>query len=173
MTDRLELLDDVLAQLQAGGLDPDVPLLIGERTRCRAEGDKGKTKTGFYVVYEHVNEGRTFYAGAFGSWREGEKGSFHKLKPVGGRMTEEDRKVIKARVEAAKEREQAKRAGRALRASRRAARMWEKLPLCLPGTQGRAGGGAEVRPQAGYGAGADDQCARPGGGAAGAVGQAG
>lgn len=128
MTDRLELLDDVLAQLQAGGLDPDVPLLIGERTRCRAEGDKGKTKTGFYVVYEHVNEGRTFYAGAFGSWREGEKGSFHKLKPVGGRMTEEDRKVIKARVEAAKEREQAKRAGRALRASRRAARMWETLP---------------------------------------------
>lgn len=128
MTDRHELLDDVLAQLEAGGLDPGVPLLIGERTRCRAEGDKGKTKTGFYVVYEHVNEGRTFYAGAFGSWREGEKGSFQKLKPVGGRMTEEDRKVIKARVEAAKEREQAKRAGRAARAARRAARMWETLP---------------------------------------------
>ncbi|WP_280378026.1 VapE domain-containing protein [Pseudomonas sp. BN515] len=128
MADRHELLDDVLAQLQAGGLDPDLPLIIGERVRCRAEGDKGKTKTGFYVVYEHVNEGRTFYAGAFGSWREGEKGSFQKLKPVGGRMTEEDRKVIKARVEATKQKEEAKRAGRAARARRRAARMWETLP---------------------------------------------
>lgn len=128
MTDRHELLDDVLAQLQDAGLDPDLPLLLDVRTRCRASGDKGKAKTGFYVIYEHTNEGRTYYAGAFGSWREGEKGDFHKLKPVGGRMSDEDRKVIRARVEAAKAKEDAKRLARAASARRRAARMWETLP---------------------------------------------
>ena len=66
MTDRHELLDDVLAQLQDAGLDPDTPLMLDVRMRCRAAGDKGKTKTGFYVIYEHSNAGRTYYAGAFG-----------------------------------------------------------------------------------------------------------
>ncbi|MDH0097478.1 toprim domain-containing protein [Pseudomonas sp. GD04158] len=128
MADRHELLDDVLAQLHDAGLDPDLPLMLDVRTRCRAAGDKGKAKTGFYVIYEHSNAGRTYYAGAFGSWREGEKGDFHKLKPVGGRMSEEDRKVIKARIEAAKVKEEAKRAARAASARRRAARTWESLP---------------------------------------------
>ena len=128
MTDARELLADLLAQLQDAELDPETPLVIGERTRCRAKGDTGKAKTGFYVIYEHRNEDRTFYAGAFGSWREGEKGSFHKLKPVGGRMTAEDREVIKARVEAAKKKEAAKQAARHARAGRRAAGIWKTLP---------------------------------------------
>lgn len=127
MSDKHKLLDDVLAQLVDGGLEPETPLIIGQRVRCRAGDDKGKTKTGFYVIYEHVNEGRTFYAGAFGSWREGEKGSFHKLKPVGGRMSEDDRKVIRARVEAAQQAEQAKRARRQASASRRAEGIWKTL----------------------------------------------
>ncbi|HCA25242.1 MAG TPA: conjugal transfer protein TraC [Pseudomonas sp.] len=122
------MLADLLAQLQDAELDPETPLVIGERTRCRAKGDTGKAKTGFYVIYEHRNEDRTFYAGAFGSWREGEKGSFHKLKPVGGRMTAEDREVIKARVEAAKKKEAAKQAARHARAGRRAAGIWKTLP---------------------------------------------
>lgn len=123
-----ELLRDVLAQLQDGGLEPDEPLTIGDRVRCKAKGDKGKAKTGFYVIYEHRNKEKTFYAGAFGSWREGEQGAFHKLKPVGGRMSEDDKKVIKAQVERQKEREAAKIARRQAGAARRAAGMWAKLP---------------------------------------------
>jgi putative DNA primase/helicase len=128
MAEAHELLDDVLAQLRDAGLDPDTPLEIGVRTRCKANGDQGKARTGFYVIYEHHNDGRTFYAGAFGSWREGSKGDFHKLKPVGGRMSEEDRKVIKARIDATKKREAAKQAARHARAGRRAAAMWKTLP---------------------------------------------
>ncbi|CDF82634.1 virulence-associated E family protein [Pseudomonas knackmussii B13] len=127
MVDKHTLMDDVLAQLVDGGLEPETPLIPGKRVRCRAAGDKGKAKTGFYVIYEHVNEGRTFYAGAFGSWREGEKGSFHKLKPVGGRMSEDDRKVIRARVEAAQQAELAKRVRRQASASRRAQGIWKTL----------------------------------------------
>ncbi|MDG9925450.1 MULTISPECIES: VapE domain-containing protein [unclassified Pseudomonas] len=135
MSDSHSLIDDVLDQLRDGGLDPDLPLLTnGTRVRCRDSHDKGNSRTGFYRIYEHVNEGRTFYAGAFGSWREGEKGSFHKLKPVGGRMSAEDKKVIAARVEAAKQREASLRAARVAKAARRAAGMWKALP-----TKGRCG----------------------------------
>jgi putative DNA primase/helicase len=134
MSESLSLLDDVLAQLRDGGLDPDLPLLLGKRVRCRDAHDKGKSRTGFYRIYEHQSEGRTFYAGGFGSWREGEKGSFHKLKPVGGRMSAEDRKVIQARIESAKREEEAKRAARVAKAARRAAGMWKALP-----TKGRCG----------------------------------
>lgn len=126
--DKHKLLDDLLAQLQAGGLDPDTPLVIGKRTRCRAEGDKGKARTGFYVIYEHLSGGKAFYAGAFGSWREGEKGAFHKLKPAGGRMSEEDRKVIRAQVERQKAAEADRIARRQAGAARRAAGMWKALP---------------------------------------------
>jgi putative DNA primase/helicase len=75
MTDRHELLDDVLAQLQAADLRPKTPLVIGKRTRCEVEGDKAPEKTGWYVIYEHMgSKGETFYCGSFGDWRSGEKG---------------------------------------------------------------------------------------------------
>ena len=80
----LNLLDDVLAQLQAGGLNPETPLLIGKRTRCECEGDKAPEKTGWYVIYEHMTgDGKTLYCGSFGDWRSGEKGSWQKIKPKG------------------------------------------------------------------------------------------
>ncbi len=124
-----ELLDDVLKQLQDGGLDPDTPLVLDERTRCRTAGGKDKNKTGWYVVYEHrLSNGDTAYFGSFGDWRSGEKGSWHKLKPCGGRLTDEDRKVMKARTEAAKKKAELARATLAGKAARRAAGLFKVQP---------------------------------------------
>lgn len=129
MSDRHELLDDVLAQLQDGGLAPDTPLALDKRTRCATVADKGNAKNGWYVVYEHrLANGDTAYFGSFGDWRSGEKGSWSKLKPCGGRLTDEDRKVMKARTEAAKKKADADRAGLASKAARRAAGLWKVQP---------------------------------------------
>lgn len=128
MADRHELLDDVLAQLQAGDLKPVTPLVIGQRTRCEVEGDKAPEKTGWYVIYEHLtSNGNTFYCGAFGDWRSGEKGSWHKIKPKGGKLSAEDRAVMKARAEEGQRKAAEAEARRHRTAARRAAGMWKHL----------------------------------------------
>lgn len=128
MTDRHELLDDVLAQLQAGGLNPETPLVLDKRTRCEAEGDKAPEKTGWYVIYEHLTgDGKTLYCGAFGDWRSGEKGSWHKIKPKGGRLSAEDRAVMKARAEEGQRRAAEAEQRKHRTAARRAAGMWKHL----------------------------------------------
>ncbi len=128
MTDRHELLDDVLVQLQAGGLKPETPLVLEKRTRCEAEGDKAPDKTGWYVIYEHMTgDGKTLYCGAFGDWRSGEKGSWQKIKPKGGRLSSEDRAVMKARAEEGQRKAAEAEARKHKTAARRAAGMWKHL----------------------------------------------
>lgn len=128
MSDRHQLLDDVLAQLQAGGLNPATPLVIGKRQRCEAEGDKAPEKTGWYVIYEHMTgDGSTLYCGAFGDWRSGEKGSWQKIKPKGGRLSAEDRAVMKARAEEGQRKAAEAEARKHRTAARRAAGMWKHL----------------------------------------------
>lgn len=128
MADRHELLDDVLAQLQAADLKPTTPLVIGKRTRCEVEGDKAPEKTGWYVIYEHLTiNGSTLYCGAFGDWRSGERGSWHKIKPKGGRLSAEDRAVMKARAEDGQRKAAEAEARKHRTAARRAAGMWRHL----------------------------------------------
>lgn len=128
MTDRHELLDDVLAQLQAGDLKPETPLVIGKRTRCEVEGDKAPEKTGWYVIYEHMgSKGETFYCGAFGDWRSGEKGSWQKIKPKGGKISAEDRAVMKARAEEGQRKAAEAEQKKHRTAARRAAGIWKYL----------------------------------------------
>lgn len=128
MTDRHELLDDVLAQLRAGDLRPATPLVIGKRTRCEVEGDKAPEKTGWYVIYEHMgSKGETFYCGAFGDWRSGEKGAWQKIKPKGGKISAEDRAVMKARAEEGQRKAAEAEQRKHRTAARRAAGMWKHL----------------------------------------------
>ena len=128
MSDRHEMVDDVLAQLQAGGLNPATPLVIDKRTRCEAEGDKAPEKTGWYILYEHLaGDGRTIYCGAFGDWRSGEKGSWQKIKPKGGRLSAEDRAVMKAKAEEGQRRAAEAEQRKHRTAARRAAGMWKHL----------------------------------------------
>lgn len=123
-----DLLDDVLHQLQDYGLRPETPLVIGKRKRCEAENDKAPEKTGWYVIYEHLtSDGKTLYCGAFGDWRQGEKGSWQKIKPKGGRLSAEDRAVMKARAEEGQRKAAEAEARKHRTAARRAAGMWKRL----------------------------------------------
>ncbi|SED26964.1 conjugal transfer protein TraC [Pseudomonas marginalis] len=124
-----ELLDDVLAQLQDYGLKPETPLVIGKRTRCECDGDKAPEKTGWYVIYDHLTGGKTLYCGAFGDWRQGEKGSWQKIKVKGGRLSAEDRAVMRARAEEGQRKAAEAGARKHRTAARRAAGMWKHLEV--------------------------------------------
>ncbi len=124
-----DLLDDVLKQLQDYGLRPATPLVVGKRVRCEAENDKAPEKTGWYVIYEHLtSDHRTIYCGAYGDWRQGEKGSWQRIKPKGGRLSAEDREVMKKRAEDGQRKAAEAEARKHRTAARRAAAMWKKLP---------------------------------------------
>ena len=124
-----DLLDDVLKQLQDYGLRPATPLVVGKRVRCEAENDKAPEKTGWYVIYEHLtSDHRTIYCGAYGDWRQGEKGSWQRIKPKGGRLSAEDREVMKKRAEEGQRKAAEAEARKHRTAARRAAAMWKKLP---------------------------------------------
>ncbi|WP_182852939.1 VapE domain-containing protein [Metapseudomonas otitidis] len=123
------MLDDVLKQLQDYGLRPATPLVVGKRVRCEAENDKAPEKTGWYVIYEHLtSDHRTIYCGAYGDWRQGEKGSWQRIKPKGGRLSAEDREVMKKRAEEGQRKAAEAEARKHRTAARRAAAMWKKLP---------------------------------------------
>lgn len=123
-----EQLDDVLAQLQDYGLKPQTPLVIGKRTRCECDGDKAPEKTGWYVIYEHLADGgKTLYCGAYGDWRQGEKGSWQKIKVKGGRLSTEDRAVMRARAEEGQRKAALAEEYKHRSAARRAAGMWKYL----------------------------------------------
>ncbi len=125
-----DLLDDVLRQMQEAGLAPETPLVTtGKRTRCPTDTDKSPEKTGWYVIYEHrTSDDRTIFCGAFGDWRSGEKGDWQKIKPKGGKISAEDRAVMKKRAEDGQRKAAEAEAKKHKTAARRAAGMWKKLP---------------------------------------------
>lgn len=125
-----EVLDRVLEQLQAGGLEPlagqSSDLVVGRLARCRVADDRRLEQSGWYVLHEHrTSSGKVLYFGAFGNWRTGEK---QNIKPQGVKLTPEERELMRARQEAAKRQASERRDGAARRAARRAAAVWERLP---------------------------------------------
>ncbi|AZD84928.1 DNA primase, phage associated [Pseudomonas chlororaphis subsp. aureofaciens] len=120
------MLDEVLGQFADYGLEPAQPLVFGKLTRCKTSQDKGKEKNGWYVVHEHRTEkGDTLIFGSFGDWRSGET---QKIKVKAGRMSPEEREVMRARQEEAKRRAAEVAANAARRAANRAAGMFQRMP---------------------------------------------
>ena len=96
------MLDDVLGQFADHGLEPAQPLIYGKLTRCKTTQDKGKEKNGWYVIHEHRTEkNEILIFGSFGDWRSGDS---NKIKVKAGRMSQEERDVMRARQEEAKRR---------------------------------------------------------------------
>lgn len=130
MTDRLDMLDDVAFQMRDAGLEPftrsSPEWQLGKLTRCLAKGDSHGEKTGWYVLHEYrTDEGKTLFFGSFGDWRSGVS---HKVKVKGARLTPEEKEVMRARQEKARQ-DAAERAQQAARrAARRARGLWEALP---------------------------------------------
>lgn len=121
-----KVFDDVLAQFADYGLLVDLPLVFGKLTRVKVEGDKGREKTGWYVAYEErTDSGETIIFGSFGNWRGGES---QKIKPKGVKLSDEDRQLMKARMEQAKIKKAETLERAASRAAKRAAGMWTRMP---------------------------------------------
>lgn len=120
------MLDEVLGQFADYGLEPEQPLIFGKLTRCKTTQDKGKEKNGWYVAHEHRSEkGETLIFGSFGDWRSGET---QKIKVKAGRMSSEEREVMRARQEEAKRRASEIAANAARRAANRAAGLFKRMP---------------------------------------------
>lgn len=120
------MLDEVLGQFADCGLEPEQPLIFGKLTRCKTAQDKGKEKNGWYVAHEHRTEkGETLIFGSFGDWRSGET---QKIKVKAGRMSPEEREVMRARQEEAKRRASEIAANAARRAANRAAGLFKRMP---------------------------------------------
>ncbi|MBV1813493.1 conjugal transfer protein TraC [Pseudomonas viridiflava] len=120
------MLDDVLNQFADYGLQPAQPLIFGKLTRCKTQQDKGKEKNGWYVAHEHVTaKGETLIFGSFGDWCSGDS---RKIKVKPGRMSAEEREVMRARQEQAKRRAAEVSANAARRAGNRAAALFKRMP---------------------------------------------
>ncbi|WP_249934964.1 VapE domain-containing protein [Azotobacter chroococcum] len=120
-----ERMDDVLEQFRQFGLEVELPLCFGKLTRVKAEGDKGKARTGWYIAHEYRTEqGETLIFGAYGNWR---LGASEKIKVKGVRLTDEERELMRARQEEAKRRAAEAQQHAARRAARRAAALWPKM----------------------------------------------
>jgi putative DNA primase/helicase len=120
------MLDEVLGQFADYGLEPEQPLTFGKLTRCKTSQDNGKEKNGWYVVHEHrTAKGETLIFGSFGDWRSGES---QKIKVKAGRMSQEEREVMRARQEEAKRRAAEIAANAARRAANRAGRLFQQMP---------------------------------------------
>lgn len=120
------MLDEVLNQFADHGLEPQQPLVFAKLTRCKTSQDKGTEKNGWYVVHKHRTEkGDTLIFGSFGDWRSGET---HKIKVKAGKMSAEEREVMRARQEEAKRRAAEVAANAARRAANRASGMFKRMP---------------------------------------------
>lgn len=121
-------MDSVFAQLAQAGLEIEGPLRFGVLVRCRADGDKGRKQSGWYVAHEfRLDSGETVVVGRYGNWK---RYGAEALK------IEIDRRVLSAgerqRIEQQQQQlraqaEQEKRE-RAAEAASRAHRIWAKLP---------------------------------------------
>lgn len=120
------MLDDVLGQFADHGLEPAQPLTFGKLTRCKTTQDKGKEKNGWYVIHEHRTEkNETLIFGSFGDWRSGDS---NKIKVKAGRMSQEERDVMRARQEEGKRRAAEIAANAARRAANRASALFNRMP---------------------------------------------
>ena len=120
------MLDDVLSQFADHSLEPAQPLIYGKLTRCKTTQDKGKEKNGWYVIHEHRTEkNEILIFGSFGDWRSGDS---NKIKVKAGRMSQEERDVMRARQEEAKRRAAEVAANAARRAANRASGLFKRMP---------------------------------------------
>jgi putative DNA primase/helicase len=125
--------EDVLAQLQAFGLDvTQSDIVIGQRRRCRHK-DGGKEKRGWYQLYELAKDdgSGTLIVGSYGAFW-GAENVVQKIElPKADRkaMTQEQMAALRARIAEDKKRAEAEQRKRNESAAHRARAGWSK---CLP-----------------------------------------
>lgn len=114
-------LDAFLQAMTDTGLAMHKPALVGDGTlhRYRVDGDKAGTTNGWYAL--HLDD-QPF--GAFGSWKTGQSCTWSAGKLES--MTETERRVLAARMAAAKLARDTEQAAVHMSAQKRAVDLWEK-----------------------------------------------
>lgn len=125
--------DDVVRQLVAFGLRPDLPLEVtGELRRCRVEDDR--ERRGWYVLHHLPGEGGGLVVGSYGIWR-GTDNNAQKVeieRAESKALTGEQRAAIRERMRQDAKRAAAARKARAERAARRAEAVWRECSATPP-----------------------------------------
>ena len=118
--------DDAISQLRASGLELDQPVVDGRIHRVRAEGDRGKSRSGWYSLHEWVVDGRVLLVGAYGSFREGTGHHKIEIRDIGGRKpSPEERAALRKRVQDDQRRAEARRRREQERAAAKARAFWD------------------------------------------------
>lgn len=126
--------DAVVAQLTGYGLAIDA-IEVGSLQRVKADGDRGRERTGWYSLHEHqARSGDLILVGAYGCWRDTQSGRpvSHRVALKRGALSPDEREAIKARIAADRKRAAAARREAATRAARYARAAWGK---CLESGQ--------------------------------------
>lgn len=122
-------IDAVLSQMRDLGLVVDSLDTSGKLVRvpvCFPRADKGKAKSGWYVVHEfRLSAGGIGLAGAFGNYKADEK---RKVGMPAGSLTEADRAEYEKRRKQAQEKARKEAEAAARQCKERAQRIWSKLP---------------------------------------------
>lgn len=118
-------LDDLIAQFAELDLVYDGVREFGKLQRCRTIDDKGKKKSGWFVVWEnHTADGRTYYTGTIGNHKLGQQLN---LKPRGITLSPEEKAAMKKQQAEARKARDRQRQWDAERAAKRAQAAWPKL----------------------------------------------
>lgn len=119
---------NVLDQLARAGLEVD-SLQYGRLVRCRADGDRGSKRSGWYVLHElRLDSGAVVTVGRYGNWKryggESLSVSFEADGLSGAELTR-----LKEEQERLRKRAERERKEKAAEAARRAGVIWPKLPV--------------------------------------------
>jgi len=119
---------DVIDQLAQAGLEIDGALEYGRLVRCRADGDRGRKCSGWYVLHElRLDSGAMVTVGRYGNWKR-YGGEAIALTFDGTTLSESERRRLQAEQARIRAEAEAERKARAEEAARRAASIWPKLP---------------------------------------------
>lgn len=117
---------DLAYQAAALGLIIEGVPEIGRLQRCKVEGDRGRKRSGWYIVNElRLSRGDVVMVGAYGNWKTGASA---KLKTDVPPLSEHDRAEYHAQMEAQRAVAEAARREAAEVAAKRAAYIWKGLP---------------------------------------------
>lgn len=122
------MLDDALKQLRDYGLIiPDGCLEVGQLKRVDVEGDKPRSRNGWYSLFTYqLNNGKEGVAGAYGTWKGG--GDTQKLIWNTRSLPADERKRIRGQIKEQQEKAEKARNAAAKRAAEIASKVWNKAP---------------------------------------------
>lgn len=120
-------LDNAIAQMRADGMPefpPGHPVADGKIHRF---GPRGKSESAWYKLHEfRTRQGEIVVVGAYGDWRTGSKGDFHKIEVDWKGISREERADTERRIREAEERERERRHEAAAKAATRARLAWKR-----------------------------------------------